>query len=93
MHDAMTYSINFIKAFDAAFVGVGKDVKNGFNALFVVNKTQLLDLFGAVGTLEFQKTVGKSNFSTPPSAMVTSVSVLMSLYFTELLPQLSTSIS
>lgn len=92
MHHAVAYGIDFVIRLDAAELGVGENVEHSFHSAFVVCQAEFAYGFRTVVELIFEESVGQTDFSTPPSAITISPFVSMSLYFTELLPQLSTSI-
>ena len=92
MHHAVSDGVDLRVVLDASDGGIGQVVEYGFDGSLMVGESEGLYFFRSVGFLEFEESVGESDFLTPPSAMVLSVSVSISLYFTELLPQLSTNI-
>ncbi len=62
VYHTVTYSVDFIVALDATFLGVGKVGENGLYGFVVVDETELHNFFGAVGTLELEEAVGEAYF-------------------------------
>ena len=62
MYHAVTNGVDFAVALDAAYLGVGEVGQDCLDGTFVVDEAQLLNLFRAVGFLEFQECVGQTYF-------------------------------
>ena len=94
MHHAVSYGIDFGVALYAALGRVGKDVEDGLDGAAVVDFAEVIHGFATVGLRYLMKPPSRPIFSTPPSASTSAClpSRSMSLYFTDELPELSTSI-
>ncbi len=54
--------VDFAIALYATFIGVGEHVEDGLDCTFMVGFAEFEDSLGAVGTLIFQESVGKTDF-------------------------------
>lgn len=90
MDDAVADSVDGIHGFDDAAFSVGEDVEDEFDSDLVI-RDGLFDFLLLAIPFVGQLRIGKADFSTKPFAITSSLSMLMSWYFKDELPQFTTN--